>query len=112
MLFTMRRGFAFLALFLSIPVVTALRAMKAFARAPAQTQWLPLGVGVAAVLGIMAAMYTVWFGFAYSVMWVVMIGVTMSMCDVLIFGAPANRTAAAARQFAPQQRGFAMATGA
>src|SRR5438034_457437 len=83
MLFTMRRGFVFLVLFLMIPVVVAIRSMRAFWRARLTTQWMPLAVGVSAILGIMAAMYTVWFGFAYSVMWVVMIGVTMSMCDVL-----------------------------
>src|SRR5581483_10484415 len=70
MLFTMRRGFVFLSLFLMIPVVTALRAMKCFKRCKSEMQALPLAVGVSVILGIMAAMFTVWFGFAYSVMWV------------------------------------------
>jgi hypothetical protein len=112
MLFTMRRGFVFLILFLSIPVVVAIRSMRAFWRARLTTQWIPLAVGVSAILGIMGAMYTVWFGFAYSVLWMVMIGVTMSMCDVLIYGPPASRTAPASRQYAPPRRGFAVATGA
>jgi hypothetical protein len=99
-------------LFLSIPVVVAIRSMRAFWRARLTTQWIPLAVGVSAILGIMGAMYTVWFGFAYSVLWMVMIGVTMSMCDVLIYGPPASRTAPASRQYAPPRRGFAVATGA
>ena len=99
MLFTMRRGFLFLALFLSIPVVMALRATKAFRRAPSRAQWIPLAVGVSAVLGIMAAMYTVWFGFAYSVLWTIMVGIVTSMCDVLIGATPPAR-----RGFEPVMR--------
>jgi hypothetical protein len=100
MLFTMRRGFVFISLFLMIPVITALRAMKAFKRCRTDAQAVPLAIGVAVILGIMAAMFTVWFGFAYSVMWVMMIGLTHSMCDALIFGAP--RTANV-----PQMNGYA-----
>jgi hypothetical protein len=91
MLFTMRRGFAFVTLFFMIPVVMALRAMKAFRRAAIPTHWIPLAAGVATVLGVMAAMYTVWFGFAYSVLWMILIGLVMSMCDVLIGVAPQVR---------------------
>lgn len=112
MLFTMRRGFVFVTMFLLIPVVMALRAMRAFGRAQQRAQWLPLAVGVSAILGIMAAMYTVWFGFAYSVMWVMMIGLTMSMCDVLIYGPAASKAAASARAFIPSRRDFAMVQGA
>jgi len=48
------------------------------------------------VLGIMTAMYTVWFGFAYSVLWTIMIGVASSMMDVL------------RGELLPQQRGAPM----
>jgi len=99
MLFTMRRGFVFLGLFLMIPVVMALRASKAFRNARVPAQWVPLAVGVSAVLGIMAAMYTVWFGFAYSVLWMIMLGLVTSMSDVLIGGAPVAR-----RGFEPVMR--------
>src|SRR5205085_8739428 len=112
MLFTMRRGFVFLGLFLMVPVVVALRGMKAFAAGKLPTHWIPLAVGIASIIGIMAAMYTVWFGFVYSVLWVIMIGLTTSMSDVLIFGPPTARPASQpqTRGFAPQ--GFAMTRGA
>jgi hypothetical protein len=83
MLFTMRRGFVFLILFLSLPVSLALRSIKAFKNARHKMQALPLAVALASILGIMTAMYTVWFGFAYSVLWMIMIGLASSMMDVL-----------------------------
>jgi hypothetical protein len=114
MLFTMRRGFVFLSMFLMIPVIMALRAMRAFRRARFQAQWMPLAIGVSAVLGIMAAMYTVWFGFAYSVLWEMMVGMTMSMCDVLLIGPPAaaQRGAQPAMREPSYGRPLAMARGA
>jgi hypothetical protein len=109
MLFTMRRGFVFLTLFLMIPVVTALRAMKCFKRCKSEMQALPLAIGVSVILGIMAAMFTVWFGFAYSVMWVMMIGITHSMCDAILYGPPRGVAAQPSNGYAAmqQQRAYA-----
>ncbi len=87
-LFTMRRGWVFIALFLLIPVTLAVRASKAFRNARLDAQWMPLAAVVSVVCGIMAAMYTVWFGFAYSVLWMLMIGLVTSMCDIMIYGPP------------------------
>ena len=100
----MRRGFMYLGLFLMIPVTLALRAMKAFRRAGARQQWMPLAAGFAAVLGIMSAMFTVWFGFAYSVLWTIMLGMVTTMTDVLI----ASNSHAPQRGYQPipRQRGF------
>jgi hypothetical protein len=113
MLFTMRRGWVFIALFLMVPVVLALRAMRAFGRAKLKEQWMPLAVGVSVILGIMTAMYTVWFGFAYSVMWTMMIGLVTSMCDVLVHGAPPTARAAPMQMpqpyLAPQRSQMALA---
>jgi hypothetical protein len=113
MLSTMRRGFVYLFLFLMIPVVLAIRSIKAFRRARFRAQVLPLAAGLSIVIGIMAAMYTVWFGFAYSILWIMMVGLTASMMDVLIDGPPAAATAAVAGRrptYAPSA--FAMAQGA
>ena len=105
MLFTMRRGFAFLVLFLCVPILIAWRGVKAFRRAPHPMQRLPLAIAVSGCMGIMVAMYTVWFGFVYSVLWTILIGLTMSMMDVLIHGAP---TVAAASNAALAARNRAM----
>jgi len=87
-LFTMRRGFVYLSLFLSIPVILAWRARKAFKQIYLPQQYQPLALGLAGVLGIMVSMYTVWFGFVYSVMWMVLLAFTNSMIDVILYGAP------------------------
>lgn len=92
-LFTMRRGFAFLALFLSIPVILAWRARKAFKQIWLPQHYQPLALGIAGVLGIMVSMYTVWFGFVYSVMWMIVLAMTTSMLDVIQYGAPAKSRA-------------------
>ena len=102
-LFTMRRGFVFLILFLMLPVSLAIRSVKAFRNATFKQQALPLAVALASVLGIMTAMYTVWFGFAYSVLWTIMVALAASMMDVLRGEIPSQR-----RGFEPaiRQQGF------
>src|SRR5204863_7053065 len=79
MLFIMRRGWVFLCLFLVIPVVVAIRSSIAFARAHLFAQRFPLIVAVAAVFGTMIAMYTVWFGFVYAILWMMMLAISQSM---------------------------------
>jgi len=111
MLFTMRRGFVFMTLFLMLPVAIAVRATRAFRRAHHPALWMPLAAGVSVICGIMAAMYTVWFGFAYSVLWTMMFGLVTSMCDVLQYGPPARQAIPTMGQPVQVPRGFAMARG-
>jgi hypothetical protein len=110
-LFTMRRGFVFLMLFLAVPVALGWRSRKAFANARHKMQYLPLAAALASILGIMTAMFTVWFGFAYSVLFMIMIGVANSMMDALIIGPPKGRIAPARRTVAHAPRAMAMAGG-
>jgi hypothetical protein len=96
-LFTMRRGFVGLFLLLSMPLVLTLRASKVFRRYRDRAQRLPVAIAVSALLGIMVAMFTVWFGFSYATLWVILLGLTHSMLDVLLYGpAPATNAQAAA----------------
>jgi hypothetical protein len=109
-LFTMRRGFVGLLLLLSIPVVLTLRASNVFRRYTDRAHRLPVAIAISALLGIMVAMFTVWFGFVYATLWVILLGVTHSMLDVLLLGPapvamakaapPAYRRAVASRQLA------------
>lgn len=96
-LFTMRRGFTFIALFLSMPVILAWRARKAFKRIWMSAHYQPLALGIAGVLGIMVSMYTVWFGFVYSVLWLILLAMTNSMLDIILYGAPFAKPATRAR---------------
>lgn len=96
-LFTMRRGYAFLSLFLAIPLVLGWRARKAFKQIWLPQHYQPLTLGIAGVLGIMVSMYTVWFGFVYSVMWMILLAMTTSMLDVIQYGAPVKSRASQPR---------------
>lgn len=94
LLFIMRRGWLFLGVFMCIPLVLSIRAAKAYAQTWSSAQRLPLIAGVSTVLAILVAMFTVWFGFVYSVMWVVTVGLVGSVIDMLL----APRTSLAQQQ--------------
>jgi hypothetical protein len=96
MLFTLRRGFLYLGLILSLPLILCLRVSKVYRNYSNPQQRLPVAIALCALLGIMVAMFTVWFGFVYATLWVILLGMTHSMIDVLNLG-PAPAPAAAAR---------------
>jgi hypothetical protein len=88
-LLIMQRGWLFISVFLMIPVVLALRAARAYGMSVTKSQRTPLTICVAAVLGMMVGMYTVWFGFVYAVMWTMMLGMSTSVMDTLLGRRPA-----------------------
>jgi hypothetical protein len=83
-LYIMRRGFVGFGLLLSIPLVLTWRASGVYGRYNNDAQRLPVAVAVTVLLGIMVAMFTVWFGFVYASLWVILLGLTHSMLDVLL----------------------------
>jgi hypothetical protein len=84
LLFIMRRGWLFFAVFMCIPLALCYRGAKAYARTWSPHQRLPLIVGVTTVLAIMVAMFTVWFGFVYSILWVITMGLVGSIIDKIL----------------------------
>jgi hypothetical protein len=84
LLFIMRRGWLFFAVFMAIPLALCFRGAKAYARTWSPQQRLPLVVGVTMVLAIMVAMFTVWFGFVYSILWVITMGLVGSIIDKIL----------------------------
>jgi hypothetical protein len=87
-LFAMKYGFVYLVLFLLIPIVLSVRAARALNRARIAAQWQPLALAVGASISVMIAMYTVWFGFIYAILWLMMLAMLESMTDVLLVGPP------------------------
>lgn len=87
-LFAMKYGYVYLVLFLLIPIVLSRRAAKALSRARVAGQWQPLALAVGASISVMIAMYTVWFGFIYAILWLMMLAMFQSMTDVLLVGPP------------------------
>lgn len=95
LLHAMRNGWVYLTLWLLIPVGVGMRANRVFRRWNNWPQIFPLAVAVATILGIMVAMYTVWAGAVYATVWLIMIGFTMSMIDVLLQHAAPRRQSVA-----------------
>jgi hypothetical protein len=84
MLIAMRTGWVSLGLWIAVPVVLAIRAGRALRVCQNDSQRIPMAAGFAGVVSIMVAMYTVWFGFAYAYLWVFLLGMTVTMSDILI----------------------------
>ncbi|HZL37726.1 MAG TPA: hypothetical protein VFC78_20585 [Tepidisphaeraceae bacterium] len=84
-LFAMCRGWVYLLLWLAIPLAVALRVGKAMRRYTAsQAHIFPLAVGAACALGVSAAFYGVWAGWAgepYTMLWLIGIALMMSVSD-------------------------------
>jgi hypothetical protein len=89
LLWAMREGWVYLALWLLIPITLAGRAARAFRMTPDAKQREPLVRGLACVFGVMVAMYTVWADWDYVTIWTVLLGFTVSLVDCY-FRAPAR----------------------
>ncbi len=83
MYFTMTRGWVYTALWLSIGVLFAGRASRAFRRVTDPSQVLPLAICTATVLSLMVSMYTVFAGAVYTILWIVMLGLSNTLIDAV-----------------------------
>jgi hypothetical protein len=101
-LFAMCRGWIYAGLWVAIPVLVAMRATKAMRRFKlSQVHIFPLAIGTAAVLGVSFAFYWVWAGWAgepYTMLWLILIAFTMTLCDQCLEAA--EQSVGAARGFA------------
>ncbi|MEM6561567.1 MAG: hypothetical protein AAF656_08185, partial [Planctomycetota bacterium] len=79
LLMLLQQGWVYLLIFLALPFLLALDVGRALQGVPATDARLPLIVSFSALVAMMAGMYTVWFGFAYASVWMVMLGLTTSM---------------------------------
>jgi hypothetical protein len=87
MLFGMTRGWIYLALWLGLGVALAMRVSKAYRACVSRTQVTILSAGMASVVGIMIAMYTVWAGwqgYPYTMLWLVCIAATNSAAELIL----------------------------
>ncbi|MEM8875458.1 MAG: hypothetical protein AAGD32_14515 [Planctomycetota bacterium] len=79
LLMLLEQGWIYLLLFLALPFLLAGEVGKALRMLPNTDTRMPLIVNFSVLVAVMAGMYTVWFGFAYEPVWVVMLGLTVSM---------------------------------
>jgi hypothetical protein len=85
MLFAMTRGWVFVLLWCLIAPVFALRMGMAFRHITHPSQVFPLAVATATILGLMVSMYTVWAGGLYTVIWLIMLGLTNTLIDQVVY---------------------------
>ena len=87
-LFAMCRGWLYAGVWVLLPLLVGWRAVKGIrAYKSSNAHVFPLAVGTAGVMGVSAAFYGVWAGWAgepYTMLWLITIGFTMSLSDMCI----------------------------
>ncbi len=94
LLWTMDRGWLWLALWLAIPVALGSQVRKALRMGASASQRYPLAAGFAFCLGTMVSMFTVWGGQIYTTFWLVLLGLTSSAAEMVIARAAGAKAAA------------------
>jgi hypothetical protein len=72
-----QRGWLALALWLALPVCLASLSARALLRERTRSGTNAILLGFSAAIGTMVAMFTVWFGFVYASLFVIILGVTV-----------------------------------
>ena len=116
MLFIMRRGWVYVGLWAALGLTVAVKGVRALARTRTPSERLPVAAGLAGIMATLVAMYTVWYGFLYAQMFVIMLGLFSSMTQLLATrDQPALLPARGPRDYAPtgmrMPAGGAMARG-
>ena len=100
MLFIIDDGWGYLALFALFGLGLCFQATRAALRVESGPARAPLAAGVGGIVGTMMGMYTVFFGFVYSQLFIVLAGVTASIIQQVF-----ERTGAAQPYVPPAQLG-------
>lgn len=93
MLFLMVRGYVYSGLWALLPVCVAFRVSKAMRRTKQKEFLFPLAVGAGSSIGVSLAFYFVyagWFPEPYTILWLIAIAFTMSLCDACFDGIKAG----------------------
>jgi hypothetical protein len=93
MQFTLTHGYVYTILWTSIAVFFSWRMTWAFLAVRHRSQIFPLAVCTATVLGLMVSMYTVWAGALYTVVWMMMLGLSNTLMDTVLAAAKASKQA-------------------
>ena len=101
LLFIISRGWLYFGAFVLLLFAVAATGGRAIARIADGTARTPVAAGVAGIMGIMMGMYTVFFGFVYARLFVILLGLTVSMCQEVFARTRAQEAAFAARPNRP-----------
>lgn len=83
MLFIMRNGWVQLVSWIVLILLVGYQGTQAMSRAVLPSERWPLILVLSTIFGILAAMYTVYFGFVYSVLFMVLLGTLGTMIELL-----------------------------
>ena len=82
-LMVLLRGWIYMGLFLLLPAFFAESARRAAAvLSPAER--LPIYACFAVLIGVMVGMFTVWFGFTFAKLWLIVLGSGVSLCQLAL----------------------------
>ena len=81
MLFAVQRGWLYVGTFLFLLVVVGLYGGRALLRVESGAARTPLAAGIGGIVGTMLGMYTVFFGFVYARLFMILLGLTVTMCQ-------------------------------
>ena len=81
LLFILRQGWLYFAGFLVLLTVVNIYGGMAIGRMEDWKARMPVAAGVGVLIGTMLGMYTVFFGFVYARLFVIMLGLTVTMCQ-------------------------------
>ena len=84
LLFVVTKGWTYLAGFITLLLATTIYGGRAVLRVHDPQARLPVAAGVAGLVGIMMGMYTVFFGFVYAQLFILLLGLTVSMCQQVV----------------------------
>ena len=83
MLLLLRYGWTYLTLWVTMFFALAGVAGSAIRSARSEVERLPVVAAITGLLAMAVAMYTVWFGFVYSTLFVLLMGMTVTMSQML-----------------------------
>ena len=82
------RGWISLLIWLMIPLALAWHVSKAMQHRITTADCVSLQIGFATVCGILVAMYTVWLDISYTVPWLLLVGFTVTLTDIVLAATP------------------------
>ena len=85
MLFTMTHGWIYTSIWLLMAVSYSYRLTRGFMRVKHPSQVFPLAASSATIFAILISMNTVWAGAVYVLVWVIMLGLSNTLIDLVLY---------------------------
>ncbi len=104
LLFIIRHGWLYFTCFLLLLTAVNIYGGMAIGQVHNRTARIPVAAGVAGLVGTMLGMYTVFFGFVYARLFVILLGLTVTMCQQVFERTTKEQAAEPSRASHPRSR--------